>query len=80
MLVPALRAEMAVQTRHYSRTVLGTNTMLAEPDRAWIVLFRVVPQLAHRFSANWPSIDRVTEGRRTWAWAAVDEENWRRGH
>jgi hypothetical protein len=79
MLVPALRVKMAVQTRHYSRTVLGTDTMLVEPDRAWTVLFRVVPRPAHRVSANWPSIDRVTEGRHTWAWAAVDEENWRHG-
>jgi hypothetical protein len=53
--VPALRVEIVAQARHYSRVVPGTDTILTGPDRAWTVLFRVVPGLAHRVSAKWPS-------------------------
>jgi hypothetical protein len=54
--VPALRVEIVAQARHYSHAVPGTGTILTRPGRAWTVLFRVVPGLAHRVSAKWPSI------------------------
>jgi hypothetical protein len=54
--VPALRVEIVAQARHYSRAVPGTGTILTGPGRAWTVLFRAVPELAHRVSAKWPSI------------------------
>jgi hypothetical protein len=57
--VPALRVEIVAQARHYSRAVSGTDTILTGPDRAWTVLFRVVPGPAHRVSAKWPSIGTV---------------------
>jgi hypothetical protein len=47
---------MVAQTRYYSHVVPGTGTILVGPDRAWVVLFRIVPGLAHRVSAKWPSI------------------------
>ena len=56
MPVPALRVEIVAQARHYSRAVPGTGTILTGPGRAWTVLFRAVPGLAHRVSAKWPSI------------------------
>jgi hypothetical protein len=56
VLVPALRAEIVAQARHYSRAVPGTGTILTGPGRAWTVLFRAVPGPAHRVSAKWPSI------------------------
>jgi hypothetical protein len=55
--VPALRVEIVAQARHYSRVVPGTGTILTGPGRAWTVLFRAVPGLAHRVSVKWPSID-----------------------
>jgi hypothetical protein len=55
--VPALRVEIMAQTRHYNRVVPGTGTILTGPDRAWTVLFRAVPALAHRVSVKWPSIE-----------------------
>jgi hypothetical protein len=58
--VPALRVEIVTQTRHYSRAVPGTGTILAGPDRIWTVLFRVVPRLAHRVNAKWPSISALS--------------------
>jgi hypothetical protein len=54
--VPALRVEIVAQSRHYSRAVPGTGTILTGPGRAWTVLFRAVPGLAHRVSAKWSSI------------------------
>jgi hypothetical protein len=54
--VPALRVEIVAHARHYSRAVPGTGTILTGPGRAWTVLFRAVPGLAHRVSAKWPSI------------------------
>jgi hypothetical protein len=54
--VPALQVEIVAQARHYSRVVPGTGTILTGPGRAWTVLFRAVPGLAHRVSAKWPSI------------------------
>ena len=56
MPVPALRVEIVAQARHYSRAVPGTGTILTGPGRAWTVLFRAVPGLAHRVSVKWPSI------------------------
>ena len=56
MPVRALRVEIVAQARHYSRAVPGTDTILTGPGRAWTVLFRAVPGLAHRVSAKWPSI------------------------
>jgi hypothetical protein len=56
VLVPALRVEMVAQTRHYSRAVPDTDTILVGPDHAWAVFFRVVTGPAYRISAKWPSI------------------------
>jgi hypothetical protein len=53
--VAALRVEIVAQARHYSRAVPGTGTILTGPGRAWTVLFRAVPGLAHRVSAKWSS-------------------------
>jgi hypothetical protein len=58
--VPVLRVEIVAQAQHYSRAVPGTDTILTGPGRAWTVLFRVVPGLAHRVSARWPSIATPT--------------------
>jgi hypothetical protein len=57
--VPALRVEIVAQTRHYSRAVPGTGTILAGPGRAWTVLFRAMSGLAYRVSAKWPSISAI---------------------
>jgi hypothetical protein len=45
--------------------VPGTGTILTGPGRAWTVLFRAVPGLAHRVSAKWPSIGAVVRLRPT---------------
>jgi hypothetical protein len=81
--VPALRVEIVAQARYYSRTMTGTDTILIGPGRAWTMLFRVVPGLAHRVSAKWPSIahlmDRRTLGRVTLAECQRSDTARRRG-
>jgi hypothetical protein len=64
VFLPALRVEMAAQTRHYSCAFLGTDTILAGSGHAWAVLFRIVLGLDHSVSANWPSIAPGDKGRR----------------
>ena len=54
---PTLWAEMAAQAWHYGRAVPGTSTMLAGPGRAWAMLFRAMPGLAHRVSVKWKNIE-----------------------
>jgi hypothetical protein len=67
VLVPALRVEMVAQARYCSHVVPDTGTILVGPGRAWVVLFRIVPGLAHRVSVKWPSIVTIG-GRRRLAW------------
>jgi hypothetical protein len=59
--VSSLHVEIVAQTRHYSRAVPGTGTILAGPGRTWIVLFCVVAELTHRVSVKWPSIGQVND-------------------